>query len=84
MNWYHSEGATKPETVDLNWSPKNVYLHRNIEQVEKEDEHGETHKVWSYDEAVISKAEYASSLAYQNQANIDFIAMMTDVDLGEV
>lgn len=70
MKWYHSEGAIKPDEVCLNWSPKNVYLHRNIEQIEKTDEQGNTYLVWAYEEAKLSRADYAIYAAEQNTNDI--------------
>lgn len=79
--WHHSEGATKPDEVCLNWSPKNVYLHRNIEQIEKTDEQGNAYLVWAYEEAKLSRADYAIYAAELAQANVEYVAVMTDIDL---
>lgn len=81
MEWYQSESNTMPAEVDLESSPTTVYFRRNIREVERENERGEKYTVYVYDEATMPKSEYASHQAYTNQANIDFIAMMTDVEL---
>lgn len=80
MEWHKSESDTMPAEVDLNSSPTTVYFRRNIHE-EQRTEDGETRTVYVYDEATMTKSEYASHQAYTNQANIDFIAMMTDVEL---
>lgn len=80
MEWYKAEGNTMPAEVDLNSSPTTVYFRRNIHE-EQRDIDGETRTVYVYEEATMPKSEYASHQAYTNQANIDFIAMMTDVEL---
>lgn len=81
MEWYQSESNTMPAEVDLESSPTTVYFRRNIREVERENDRGEKYTVYVYDEATMPKSEYASHQAYTNQANIDFIAMMTDVEL---
>lgn len=81
MEWYQSESNTMPAEVDLESSPTTVYFRRNIREVERENERDEKYTVYVYEEATMPKSKYASHQAYTNQANIDFIAMMTDVEL---
>jgi hypothetical protein len=81
MNWYTSESTVRPKELDLDISPTTVYFRRNIHTETRQDEGGEAYTIFVYEEATLPKAEYAAHLAAQNQANIDFIAMMTDVEL---
>ena len=87
----HHEGsqAERPLEVDTISSSTVVYLRKNIEQITREDEmSGEEVTLWSYDEAELTPEEYDDySLRLeveQQRADIDFIAMMTDVELTEV
>ena len=82
LNWEPSESAVIPAEVDLDSSPTAVYFRRNIHTEQRDKDDGTTYTVYAYDEATMPKSEYASHQAYTNQANIDFIAMMTDVELG--
>ena len=79
--WHRSESYVKPVEVDLDSAPSTVYFRRNIHEEQREEDDGMIRSFYAYDEAKMSKSEYASHQAYTNQANIDFIAMMTDVEL---
>ena len=88
LEWYHSEGSREPHEVDLDWAPPSAYspgyayLHKNIQYIEKEDEMtGEKRMVWDYDEAVLSRTNYAIYAAEKAQADVEYVACMTDVDL---
>lgn len=61
LEWKKREGTQEqaPAEIDQTSSPSTVYLRRNIEQIEREDGQGNTVKVWQYDEAQVSNAEYA-------------------------
>lgn len=83
INWEHGSSANKPDEVCLDWSPKNVYLHRNFEQVEEPDAQGGTRTIWEYEQARIPRADYAIYAAENADAKAEYIAMMTDVDLME-
>ena len=83
IEWYQSESTIKPEEVCLDWSPKNVYLHRNIRQEERTDADGETHMMWVYDEAKLSRADYAIYAAEHNTNDIISAEQeITDHDLA--
>ena len=76
MEWKSVEGYTLPEEVDTKSSPSTVYLHRNIEEVPNVDSEGnETEGVhWKYDEAQISKEDFAligQAAVLANQAAMD-------------
>lgn len=84
MNWYYAEGRDKPETIDDISSKKWVYLRRNIVECEREDETDPTikEKFYKWEEMKIPKENYPIyELAVQNAANLDYLAMMSDIDL---
>lgn len=80
--WYYAEGKERPAIVDETSSKKYVYIRRNIEEFEREDDMGETETFYHWEEQKIPKEDYP---IYQrvvtNTANIDYIAMMADIDL---
>lgn len=82
----HHEGtqAERPAAVDTTSSKTVVYLRRNIEQITREDEQG-TITLWSYDEAELTPDEFWKYSVDENQMDmqgkIEYLAMMTDVDL---
>ena len=53
-----------------------VYVHSNIVEVERE---GVT--FYQYDEDVYSYEEYLDMVSEQNRADIDYVAIMTEVEL---
>ncbi len=89
LQWKQHEGfqAERPLEEDTTSSPTTVYLRRNIEEVPNVDpdgqETGGTH--WRYDEAELTLEEYWQYTVDQNQidmqSQIDYLAMMTDIDL---
>ena len=83
IEWYQSESTIKPAEVCLDWSPKNVYLHRNIRLEEREDIDGRKYDMWVYDEAKLSRADYAIYAAEQNTADlIEAEQEITEQDLA--
>lgn len=89
LKWYKSESATKPYLIDKNISQKYVYLRKNIEEIERKYEMlEETYISYIYDEAIVTKEEYALYEEYLKtidlekiRADIDYIALMSDIDL---
>lgn len=84
MNWYYSEGNERPAIVDEISSKKWVYIRRNIEEFEREDETDPTikEKFYKWEEMKIPKENYPIyKLEVQNAANLDYLAMMSDIDL---
>lgn len=84
MNWYYSEGNERPAIVDEISSKKWVYIRRNIEEFEREDETDPTikEKFYKWEEMKIPKENYPIyELEVQNAANLDYLAMMSDIDL---
>lgn len=89
MEWYKSESAVRTDEVDTTSSRTTVYLRRNIVEKQREDEiDGEMHMYFEYDEAKLTKEEYAEYLKglsiidiEQQRADIDYLAIMTGVQL---
>lgn len=89
LQWKQHEGyqEEKPLSVDTTSSPTTVYLRKNIVPVPNIGPDGEeaegTH--WQYDEAELTPGEYWQYSVDQKQedmqSQIDYIAMMTDVDI---
>lgn len=69
--------------MDLESSPTVVYIRKNIEEQQIEDMDGNLITQYVYDEAKVPQTEYAVMESEKNTANIDYIAMMTDVELPE-
>ena len=83
LEWYHSEGTIKPAEVCLDWSPNNVYLHKNIRLEEREDIDGRKYDMWVYDEAKLSRSDYAIYAAEQTAEDIIAAEQeITDHDLA--
>lgn len=89
INYIKSESSIKPELVDTASSKKYTYLRKDIIETQKVDEiSNETISYYEYQEAKLTKAEYQEYLAeltiidiQQQRADIDYIAIMTGVDL---
>jgi hypothetical protein len=89
INYIKSESTIKPELVDTTSSKKYVYLRKDIIETQKTDEFSnEVITLYEYQESKLTKAEYQEYLAelsiidiQQQRADIDYIAIMTGVDL---
>jgi hypothetical protein len=82
--WYRGESSVHPQLVDTTSSKKWVFVRRNIEELEREDEVDPEikKKYYSYEEMKIPKENYPIyELEVQNAANLDYLAMMGDIDL---
>lgn len=60
-----------------------VYVHTDIHEVEVEDIDGETHAEYEYHEYTYDKDEYIYKVADKQQADIDYIAMETGIELEQ-
>lgn len=60
-----------------------VYVHTDIHEVEVEDVDGETHTEYEYHEYTYDKDEYIYKVADKQQADIDYIAMETGIELEQ-
>ena len=81
MNWYKAQSDTMPEIVDTTSSNTVNYMRRNI--IEKTIEiEGKTQTIYEYEEIKVSKEDWGIfQQTIDNEANIDYIAMMLDVEL---
>lgn len=89
LNYRRSESTISPPLIDTISSKKVVYIRKDIVEGQRTDElTGETCTYYEYDEAKIPKAEYEKYLremesweSQQQRADIDYIALMTGIDL---
>lgn len=87
-----TESTIKPELIDTTSSKTTVYLRKNITERQRTDEiTGATTTYYEYGEAKMTKDEYEEykmQLAIldvrQMRADLDYIALMTGVDLEEM
>jgi len=79
--WYKSESATRPNMIETIGTF--TYVRKNI--IEEQRTHEEESMImYVYDEICMTNTEYESFVQQQkNKANIDYIAMMTDVELED-
>lgn len=84
MNWYYAESDTQPSTTDETSSKNWVYIRRNIQQKQRVDEESQLSTIYyGYEELKLLKSNYPIyQLEAQNAADLDYIAMMADIDLG--
>ena len=91
LNYVKSQSTVKPELIDTTSSKTTVYIRQNIVEVEKTNENDDTSTTfYEYEEAKLTKKEYDQYLKelfiidiQQQRADIDYIALMTGVDLEE-
>lgn len=91
LNFIKSQSSVKPDLVDTTSSKVVVYLRQNIVENQRIDEmSGETTIFYEYEEVKLTKEEYQQYLKeleiidiQQQRADIDYIALMTGVDLEE-
>lgn len=91
LEYCKSQSTEKPDLIDDYSSKYVTYLRKNIVEKQVYDEMTEdTHTVYEYDEAKLTKEEYKQYLAQtsvmdieQIRADVDYIALMSGVDLEE-
>ena len=89
MNYVKSESTIKPEMIDATSSKTTVYIRKNIIEKERIDnETGDSTAYYEYDEAKLTKEEYQEYLKeleiidiQKQRADIDYIALMSGIDL---
>lgn len=83
--WYEAEATERPIMLDTTSSKVYNYVRKNVTETQHTDEMtGETYTVWVFEEMKIPKDSWALYKAVErNTANIDYIAMMKDVELEE-
>ena len=92
LNYIKSQSSVKPDLIDTTSSKAVVYLRQNIvENIKTDEMSGKETVFYEYEEAKLTKAEYQKYLKeleiidiQQQRADIDYIALMTGVDLEEV
>ena len=85
LEYKKAQSTVVPDEVDTTSSKTTVYLRKNIVEKETTNEaSGETYATYEYDECQMTKAEYQAYLTEKQRADIDYIALMTGVDLEEV
>ena len=84
LNWKYAESTVRPLELDETSSPTTVYFNRNITEVEREQPEGDSIIMYEFETASLSQDEYKMYLIEKERSDIDYIAMMTDVDLEEV
>ena len=89
LNYVKSQSSIKPELIDTTSSKTSVYIRQNVVEVEKTNESDNTSTTfYEYEEAKLTKQEYQEYLKelsiidiQQQRADIDYIALMSGVDL---
>ena len=89
LNYVKSSSSVKPDLVDTTSSKVVVYLRQNIVKNIKIDEiSGEEIIFYEYEEAKLTKEEYQEYLKeleiidiQKQRADIDYIALMSGIDL---
>lgn len=89
LNYVKSESTEYPELIDTTSSKVVVYLRKNVLEKQVEDKiTGDTHTMYEYDEAKLTKEQYKQYLdelslmnLEQMRADIDYISYMVDVPL---
>jgi len=81
--WSNSESTIRPAEVDTQSSPTTVYLRKDIREVVREDTEGNTVNMYEYLEAAFTPIEYQAYVAEKQRSDIDYLAMMSDIDLEE-
>ena len=91
LNYVKSQSSIKPELIDTTSSKTTVYIRQNIVEVEKTNESDNTSTTfYEYEEAKLTKQEYQEYLKeleiidiQQQRADIDYIALMSGIDLED-
>ena len=89
LNYIKSQSSVKPYLVDTTSSKTTVYIRQNIVENKKTDEmSGKETVFYEYEEAKLTKAEYKEYLKeleiidiQKQRADIDYIALMSGIDL---
>lgn len=80
--WHRAEKGVRPPFEDKASSKVYVRVAKNIEEVHYTDEEGNEQTKFVYDEAFVKKEDYDSFKQLEQQkADIEFLSMMTGVDL---
>ena len=85
LNWRNVESGSEPALEDTTSSRVYNYARRNIRSEQRTDpETGDTSTWYTYEECKIPKESWGLYKALeQSQANLEYIAMMSDIDIDE-
>ena len=89
LNYIKSQSSVKPDLVDTTSSKVVVYLRQNIvENIKTYEMSGEETVFYEYEEAKLTNEEYQEYLKeleiidiQKQRADIDYIALMSGIDL---
>ena len=89
LNYIKSQSSVKPDLVDTTSSKVVVYLRQNIvENIKTDEMSGEETVFYEYEEAKLTRQEYKEYLKQleiidiqKQRADIDYIALMSGIDL---
>ena len=89
LKYIKSQSSVKPDLIDTTSSKTTVYIRKNIIEKERMDkETGDSATYYEYDEAKLTKEEYQEYLKeleiidiQKQRADIDYIALMSGIDL---
>lgn len=76
MTFKAVESTEKPSTFEENAGT--YYVRKNITEVEATDD---TPTMYTYDEAQVTEAEYVQAQIEVNASNVQYLAMMSDIEL---
>ena len=90
MKFQKVYGTQEEKPLNVECCGEIVFVRKNIERVTVTED-GQEIEMWEYDEAKITLAEFTEIFSANTadtqetqQAQIDYIAMMSDIDLEEV
>lgn len=82
--WKKVQSTVKPEETDTTSSSEYNYIRKDISETTQKNEDGTELKMYEYDELKVKKDQYYLYLQSQkNAASIDYMAMMSDISLGD-
>lgn len=83
IEYYTAESNISPELVDSTSSRKYTYIRQNVQKVEREDHDGSKYTVYVYEEAKLTKEEYAIYLVAQTNDDTSVQIQLAIADLAE-
>ncbi len=81
MKIKQAESTQQPTLIDKTSSKSFVYVRSNVQQVDKSNNDGTTTTYYQYDETKYTNVEYEALVLEQTRADVDYISIMTGVDL---
>ena len=81
MKQIRSESPSFPLELDTESSKTTVFVRENITAVQRTGMDGAVSTMYVYDEKQYSREEYGELIAAQNRADIDYLSIMTGVEL---